>query len=105
MKRELLEKLIPVTAEEEAILKGQNSINRSLYYREEKPLARSFRANEIDAEKVLTNGKLIDMRPHTRFVHFPKHTHNYVEFVYMCQGSTTHIIDGRRIILKGVRFS
>ncbi|MBP3913007.1 MAG: AraC family transcriptional regulator, partial [Lachnospiraceae bacterium] len=89
MKEELLEQLMPVTAEEEAILNGQNSINRSLYYREEKAPAKSFRADEIDAEKVLTNGKLIDMRPHTRFVHFPKHTHNYVEFVYMCRGSTT----------------
>ena len=100
MKEELLEQLMPVTAEEEAILNGQNSINRSLYYREEKAPAKSFRADEIDAEKVLTNGKLIDMRPHTRFVHFPKHTHNYVEFVYMCRGSTTHIIDGTRIVLK-----
>ena len=40
------------------------------------------------------------MRPHTRFVHFPEHTHNYVEFVYMCMGSTTHIIDGNKITLR-----
>ena len=40
------------------------------------------------------------MRPHTRFVHFPKHRHNYVEIIYMCRGTTTHIIDGSRVVLE-----
>ena len=40
------------------------------------------------------------MRPHVRFVHFPRHTHNYVEFIYMAQGQTTHIIDNQEITLK-----
>ena len=43
---------------------------------------------------MLTRGKLIDVRPHTRFVHFPTHRHNYIEIIYMCSGSTTHIING-----------
>lgn len=97
MNQALLERLSPVTPEEQAILDGVGSIDRSLYYRKERTGART---DEVDAAVVLTNGKLIDIRPHTRFVHFPKHTHNYVEFVYMCSGSTTHIIDGRRICLR-----
>ena len=56
--------------------------------------------NKMIVEKVFYDGKLIDMRPHVRFIHFPLHTHNYVEFIYMCQGETTHIIDGQRIVLK-----
>lgn len=97
MNPDLLRKLSPITAEEAAILDGNNSIDRSLYYRADQT---SHKRNEIDASVVLANGKMIDMRPHTRFIHFPKHSHNYVEFVYMYQGTTTHIIDGSEVTLK-----
>ncbi len=95
MDRQLLESLSRITEEETEILNGKQGINRELYYR-----AENRRTDEVDSSLVLTHGKLIDMRPHTRFVHFPRHTHNYVEFVYMCQGSTTHIIDGKSIHLN-----
>jgi len=97
MNPDLLRKLSPITVEEAAILDGNNSIDRSLYYRADQT---SHKRNEIDASVVLANGKMIDMRPHTRFIHFPKHSHNYVEFVYMYQGTTTHIIDGSEVTLK-----
>lgn len=54
----------------------------------------------IDAGHLLEIGRLIDIRPHTRFAYFPKHSHNYVEVVYMCQGSTVHIANGNRIELQ-----
>ena len=95
MDRQLLESLSRITEEETELLNGKQGINRELYYR-----AENRRTDEVDSSLVLTHGKLIDMRPHTRFVHFPRHTHNYVEFVYMCQGSTTHIIDGKSIHLN-----
>ena len=54
----------------------------------------------VDSEKMLEKGKLIEIRPHTRFVHFPRHRHNYVEVLYMCSGSTTHILNGtQRMVL------
>ena len=56
--------------------------------------------NLINSRKLLSSGKLITIRPHTRFIHFPEHTHDYVEVVYMCAGQTTHIVNGKRIILK-----
>lgn len=92
MNASLLEKISRITPEEQAILNGSTQIDRSLYY--------SGNADEIDSSRVLKNGKLIDVRLHTRFIHFPKHTHNYVELVYMAQGSTTHIIDGETIRLQ-----
>ena len=92
----ILEQLSYLTSEEMELLNGHQTIDRSLYYAPEK----GEKNTVIDHRKVLDNGKLIDIRPHTRFVHFPEHTHNYVEFVYMCNGSTTHIIDGNRIVLK-----
>ena len=97
MDKKLIETLSAITEEERAILNGEEHINRNLYYSDEKT---SSPHDEIDSSRVLQNGKLIDMRPHVRFIHFPLHTHNYVEFIYMCQGETTHIIDGQRIVLK-----
>lgn len=95
MNQEILNRLSQLTHEEKELLSGHKSIDRSLYYAPEK----GEKNTVIDSARVLDNGKLIDIRPHTRFVHFPKHTHNYIEFVYMCQGSTQHLIDDQPITL------
>lgn len=100
MDKRLIEILGTITDEEKAILAGEERINRALYYSDHRGKRAKSQDDEIDAARVLQDGKLIDMRPHVRFVHFPLHTHNYVEFIYMCQGETTHIVDGQRIILK-----
>lgn len=49
---------------------------------------------------MLSKGELIALRPHTRFVHFPTHSHDFVEVIYMVSGSTIHFIDGEEICLK-----
>lgn len=93
MNPELLKYLQSITKEEQAILDGAADIRRELYTSEKNFI--------IDSHKLLEKGRLIEIRPHTRFVHFPKHRHNYVEMVYMCSGSTTHIInETERILLQ-----
>lgn len=92
MKEELLKKLRPITAEEQEILNGRTRIDSALYN-----LNKSM---VVDSKKLLEHGKLIELRPHTRFIHFPRHTHNYVEIVYMCSGSTTHLINGTQVTLR-----
>lgn len=94
MNKNILEKLSLITDEEKEILAGNGTVNRNLYYNPD-----AQRQDEIDSSLVLQNGKLIDIRRHVRFVHFPMHTHNFVEFVYMCQGTTTHFIDDQKIVL------
>lgn len=108
----LLEKLKPITEEERAILAGSEGVRRELYTSartaEDHATRDSAKAPHpvlpdrsrfvIDSEKMLAKGKLIDIRPHTRFIHFPVHRHNYVEIIYMCNGSTTHIIDGHTTV-------
>ena len=49
---------------------------------------------------MLEEGKLIAIRTHTRFVHFPLHRHNYVEVLYVCEGTLTNIIDGKQVIVR-----
>ena len=90
--REILKELIPITAEEQAILDGNDSIDSSIYTENDD--------NIISAKKLLKDGKLITIRTHTRFIHFPEHTHDYVEMVYMCSGKTTHIVNGKEIKLN-----
>ena len=92
MDREILTYLQTITAEEQTILDGSKTIDRELYMQ--------GRSNTVNAEKLLAAGKLITVRPHTRFIHFPEHTHDYVEVVYMCCGNTTHIVNGQRICLQ-----
>lgn len=56
--------------------------------------------DRIDCTRLLKSGNLIQIRPHTRFVHFPPHRHNYIEMVYMCAGRTCHRINGTEIRLE-----
>ena len=85
MNRQLMDELRRITAEEQQILDGRSGVDKALYTH-----TRDF---TIDSRQMLRDGKLIDIRPHTRFVHFPEHRHNYVEIVFMCQGHLTHVID------------
>ena len=89
--QEILNKLTPITAEERAILRGEG-VDKSIYT--------TTGGSVIRSKKLLVDGKLISVRKHTRFVHFPEHTHDYVEAVYMCSGETTHVINGKKIKLR-----
>jgi AraC-like DNA-binding protein len=44
--------------------------------------------------------RFIEMRPHTRFINFPKHKHNYIEMIYNCKGKTEHVVNGTEICLE-----
>lgn len=87
----LLKALSLITEEERRLLDGNADIDRSLYM--------EGGGDVISGKKLLQPTKLITVRPHTRFVRFPEHTHDYVEIVYMCQGSTTHIVNGKKVEL------
>ncbi len=89
---ELIKRLSELTDEEKEILNGRKSIDRSLYMAGDK--------QTVTGEKLLETGKLMTMRPHTRFIHFPKHTHDYVEIVYMCAGSTRHHVGDEVVTLR-----
>ncbi len=92
MDERLLSRLRIITEEEQDILDGQG-VQRERYT--------SGRDFVVDSEKLLEKGKLIEIRPHTRFVHFPRHRHNYVELLYMCSGTTTHILNGtQKLVLR-----
>lgn len=88
----ILQRLQGTTMEEQAILDGRTTIDRDIYMQGQ--------GNTINSRKLLASGKLITIRPHTRYIHFPEHRHDYVEVVYMCAGQTTHIVNGKEILLR-----
>ena len=92
MNESLLKKLSPVTEEEKRILAGERQIDRSLYMDGSRDV--------ISGDKLLPSGRVITIRPHTRFTAFPEHTHDYVEMVYMCAGETRHIVNGTELVLR-----
>ena len=92
MDMSLLKQLSVITDEEQEILDGRRNIDRSIYMQGQD--------STINSRKLLASGKLITIRPHTRFIHFPEHTHDYVEVIYMCSGETTHIVNGKSLRLE-----
>ncbi len=92
MDQRILDRLCAITAEEQAILRGRTSIDRDIYMQ--------GKDDTVNSRKLLSSGKLITLRPHTRFIDFPPHRHDYVEIIYMCQGQTTHLVNGKPIELK-----
>ena len=90
MRQDLLAHLKKITSEEHELLQGSGGIQQELHT--------TKTAFVTDSRKLLEKGRLIEIRPHTRFAYFPRHRHDYVEMVYMCSGSTTHIINGKERI-------
>jgi len=89
MDKELYELLRQITEEERKYLDGAKDFDPAIYTSE----VAKENGLMIDSAQLLKKGIRIEVRPHTRFVHFPRHTHNYVEMIYMYSGSTTHILN------------
>lgn len=85
MDKKLIEYLEEMNEQEERIL------------RENRPVLSYYTKGEgstvVDAEITMRPMTLIDLLKQPRFVPLPRHTHNYMELVYMCSGSTTHVIN------------
>ena len=73
MHARLMEELERITPEERRILDGRAAIDRELYM--------EGTADTVRHQKLLASGRLISLRWHTRFVHFPPHTHDDIEVV------------------------
>lgn len=89
MDERLLEKLSALSPEEAGILAG-GTLQKSVYSQDP-----SF---VVSVEKLMDPSRLITLRPHTRFVDFPLHSHDFVEILYMVSGETVHEMPGQEIL-------
>ena len=92
MDSRLLAVLEQITEEEQRLLDGGRDVEKERYI--------SGQEFIVDREKMLHNGEMIVIRPHTRFVDFPLHRHDFIEMMYVCKGSITHIINGEEIVME-----
>ncbi|MCC8126096.1 MAG: AraC family transcriptional regulator [Clostridiales bacterium] len=92
MNAELFRMLKRITPEEKAALDGQKNVQWSIYTDQPKQ-------SVIEHEKLIAENRLITARKHTRFVYFPPHRHNYVEFFYVLSGSITHRVEGKKLVV------
>ncbi|MBC5625837.1 AraC family transcriptional regulator [Clostridium sp. NSJ-49] len=92
MREDILKKLFELTEEEKQILEGEADVDKSIYTDESQFI--------IDSNKILAKDQLINIRKHTRFVEFPEHKHNYIEFNYVYKGKLTEVIYNKEINLK-----
>lgn len=92
MEQWIIERLSCITEEEKKLLAGE-AVDRELY-------TGDGRAFVVEAGKFLSRESQIDIRPHTRFVDFPPHRHNYIEMIYMCRGQTRHRLDKDELLLR-----
>lgn len=91
MNQDLLDRLRKITAEERALLETGGGIRRERYSSEGE--------FTVDSDRVIGPGRLMDVSTHTRFAYFPQHRHNYVEIMYVCAGSITHILNGEKTVV------
>lgn len=92
MKKNIEDKLKQLTLEEKHIINGNKVIDKNLYTNDDKFI--------VDINKLILPDEMINIRKHTRFTKFPKHSHNFLEFNYVYNGKLSQIIDERRITLK-----
>lgn len=91
MKFDLLQELIQLN-EEEKMLQRKNEVQKELYTSQENFI--------VEGEKFLNNNTMIMVRKHTRFIHFPKHKHNYIEVNYVFNGTLNQIVGNEKLELK-----
>lgn len=92
MKQELIKKMQEISEEEQAYLDGSIQVKKDIY---------TTKAEfNIDKDLLLKEKRLVTVRPHSRFIEFPEHAHNYIEIMYVCQGTITHRIGKKELVME-----
>ena len=93
MNPDILKELQKITPEEQSYLdRNMTLASDDLYF--------SKKSNKVEGHRFLDDQKLLTVRPHTRFVEFGPHSHNYIEMMYVLHGSITHLIGENEIVLQ-----
>ena len=84
MRKDLIDRLIKQTWENPSLLlEGKSDEDRII----------------VEGGRLMKKEKLIAVRADTNTKHFPEHSHDYVEVVYMYQGTKTNVINGETVVL------
>lgn len=97
MKAEILQKLSQITEEEQYILVQENPSHRSLYAKSGRFIIERRHISQLSFGE---STAAICLHPHPRFRGFPSHSHDFIEIMYVCNGSITHVIGDQTVRLK-----
>ncbi len=89
MDERLIAHFAAITPEERRLLEG-GTLDMALYA--------SSPATLMEGRRLIPGEQMITVRPHTRFVAFPPHRHDFVEVMVMLRGHATHTLDGRETV-------
>lgn len=89
----LLSHLQEITEEELLILEHRQQVMQHLYTSQSQFI--------IERERFLSVDRMVVIRKHTRFVHFPKHKHDYIEMNYVFHGTLTQNVGEEQITRCG----
>ncbi|EEO31646.1 AraC family transcriptional regulator [Thomasclavelia ramosa] len=92
IREDIMERLVCFSDEEINNLNGFVGIDKSIFISEQ--------SNVVDADKLLKANQQFAVRKHARFCEYPKHRHNYLEFMYVYGGEMVTIIDNQEIVIK-----
>lgn len=96
MKKEIIDILSEITEEEQSILQSKNTDPKPIYSKSGRFIIERRRVSDISTGE---STAAICVRPHPRFREFPHHIHDYIEIMYVCKGSVTHVIGKEEIKL------
>lgn len=101
-KREEIIGVLKKLSEEEAIFQSgsDNEINKAAYTSQQEFV--------IEREKFLLDTQQIDVRKHPRYIHFPKHRHDFIEINYVLKGQLSewvgedklNLVEGELLLLN-----
>lgn len=91
---DFMKRMRSTNVEEEGIIHKSSGIDNSIFTDRYRKI--------ISFDKVCPNGKMISIRKHTRFIHYPAHSHDYVEICYILNGKSVQVIENEEVeLLKG----
>lgn len=97
MREEILSKLKNITEEEQFILIEKAPEPKEIYSRSGRFIIERRRISSLSFGE---STAAICIRQHPRFRDFPLHSHDYIEMMYVCEGSITHRIGGETLTLR-----
>lgn len=78
--------------EEEKVIENCDKLDYSIF--------KSTNHQIISFNKLVKDGEFISVRKHTRFINYPKHSHDYIELNFVLSGKSTQKINNELINLK-----
>lgn len=97
MRDEIIKYLSRLTDEEQQTLSGGSGSKKEMYSKSGRFIIERRTVSNISTGEASSP---ICLRAHPRFCDFPEHTHDYVELMYVCQGTLSHKIGNATVAVS-----